>query len=680
MNRTRGELIVVQGGLLLLAFFSMQCFNKPPDSVAPQWDVGLTMPVSDRTYTLADIVAKDSSILNVVPGGTQLMYKSTIQATPTYVGDLITLDAFNSTSSAQLGPIAISPATVVLPIPLSGLLPGFPLPPVDSTAVPGIDGFAKGFSSVTFKSGTLSLKLNNYLPATITIKSPIVLIDSLGRTMGSFFVWGDTIPPYGALARTASLAGRTMTRKIRFTNMSFSEPGSVLTVPGGDLLGATLDASNLLASDAVLATIPPQMLVDNATTRLPLTDSTRIRDAKLKSGVMNIHFVSHLNLDSFFKFRFTQLFTPAGNMLVDSVNLSANGTADRSINLANFWIASGSQNLLSSLDLISSVNVYQGSAGQSVLVKETDNVAITTAISQIRVDSANCVIRPTLLAVDQRVKLNFGDLSGKFKGQLHFSTADLQFTPASKIGFPLALNLRLEAKRAGSSVPEVLVVPVGKVSNGTESIVFPPGDVARFLSDLSESFPDSMRVVGNVVVNPNYDTTAIGSVGRNSSFGGTLELGIPLSLSIVGGTFADTSTFGDTTGTGKGGKKIDEKSMNDFNYGRMYVEVDNGLPVQLSIKVALLDQAKKSLLEIPQSVGDSVRVASGVVANGDVQASSHSSSVIELKGFEVRQFNPAQFVKYAIALSTPGGQEVNLRSTDRVRVRIWSQFSYRVNP
>jgi len=186
--------------------------------------------------------------------------------------------------------------------------------------------------------------------------------------------------------------------------------------------------------------------------------------------------------------------------------------------------------------------------------------------------------------------------------------------------------------------------------------------------------------VGNIVVNPVYDTTSPGSVGRNSSFGGSLDLGIPLGLSIVGGSFADTSSFGDTTGTGRGEKRIDEKTLNDFNYGTMHVEIENGLPLQLSVKVGLLDQGRRKLLDLPQSAGDSVRVAAAAVANGNVQAPSRSTTVIELKGFEVRQFNPAQLVTYGITLSTPAGQDVNFNTTDRVRIRVWSQFSYRVNP
>ncbi len=69
----------------------------------------------------------------------------------------------------------------------------------------------------------------------------------------------------------------------------------------------------------------------------------------------------------------------------------------------------------------------------------------------------------------------------------------------------------------------------------------------------------------------------------------------------------------------------------------MHVEIDNGLPMGVKVKLVLLDKAHEPLLTVPQSEGDSVVIDAGVVANGDVQASTHSSRLIELKGTEVTQ-------------------------------------------
>ena len=100
----------------------------------------------------------------------------------------------------------------------------------------------------------------------------------------------------------------------------------------------------------------------------------------------------------------------------------------------------------------------------------------------------------------------------------------------------------------------------------------------------------------------------------------------------------------------------------------------------MKVKLVLLDKAREPLLTVPQSEGDSVVINAGVVANGDVQASTHSSRLIELKGTEVTQFNNAVYVRMSVGVATPGTEAVNFRTTDKVRVRVWSEFSYRVNP
>ena len=84
---------IVAIGLSLGAF---QCINKPMEPVMPNWDVDLAAPVANRTYSLGEIISKDTSLLSVSPGGTQMMLKTSVKADPTVVGDRISLDAFNT--------------------------------------------------------------------------------------------------------------------------------------------------------------------------------------------------------------------------------------------------------------------------------------------------------------------------------------------------------------------------------------------------------------------------------------------------------------------------------------------------------------------------------------------------------------------------------------------------------
>ena len=63
-----------------LALGAFQCINKPMEPVMPNWDVDLAAPVANRTYTLGELVEKDTTLLTVSPGGTQLMLKTSVKS------------------------------------------------------------------------------------------------------------------------------------------------------------------------------------------------------------------------------------------------------------------------------------------------------------------------------------------------------------------------------------------------------------------------------------------------------------------------------------------------------------------------------------------------------------------------------------------------------------------------
>jgi hypothetical protein len=215
---------------------------------------------------------------------------------------------------------------------------------------------------------------------------------------------------------------------------------------------------------------------------------------------------------------------------------------------------------------------------------------------------------------------------------------------------------------------------------GVNQITFAAGDVGSFLSSVTGTLPDSLRVIGSIVINPDYDTTAPAGIGRNCSFAADVDLSVPMSLSIADGAFSDTLVLGDTTGDGNADKRVDEKTLSDMNYGQLHVEIDNGTPLALKLKIGLMDRLRKMLLVVPQTEGDSIAIAGGAVMNGDVYASSRSTFTIDLQNADIRQFNLADLVKVDLALATSGTTPVNFRTTDKVHVRVWTQFSYRVNP
>jgi hypothetical protein len=275
-------------------------------------------------------------------------------------------------------------------------------------------------------------------------------------------------------------------------------------------------------------------------------------------------------------------------------------------------------------------------------------------------------------------------LPTRFSGQLHIPSAALGFSTLSTIDFPVDLYLKIGARKSAAGDSAFLLVPVAqrRLNPGSNSVQFNEGEVGQFLSQFSGSLPDSLHICGRVLVNPRdvYNPAIVGHLGQNSSFGGMMHLDVPMMLGIVDGLYRDTLSLGDTTGDGHQDFQINKDRFNDVNYGKMFVEVENGMPIQVGIKLGLLDGGRQSLLQLPQSGWPMSFNEALVDAQGNIIAPARSTSTLQLSEQDVRQFKPAEMLSYSFELHTPtGSPAVRFRTSDYVRVRIWSRLSYRVN-
>ena len=120
--------------------------------------------------------------------------------------------------------------------------------------------------------------------------------------------------------------------------------------------------------------------------------------------------------------------------------------------------------------------------------------------------------------------------------------------------------------------------------------------------------------------------------------------------------------------------------LKSINSGKVHFEINNGIPLGMSVTLTLLDKGRMPLLTIPQSTGDSVSVLAGVVASGEVVGPARVSRLVQLRRDEVRLFERAKYVRYGIGLATPGPGTVTFRSDHFITIRVWSELSYQVIP
>jgi hypothetical protein len=677
--------------LTLFAFLSLRCFNQPLEPVAPSWDTNLSLPLANRHYTLLEIVEKDTNLLRAGVGG-EIVYASSIDALPTFIGDVITVSPNDTVVTVNFGTFDVTGVPLYAPLDIPWLPRGSstPIPDTTLTFADVLDTIPT-FQRIIMESGTISLMLENNLPVAMEVVNPIELRDSQGGMVASFVYLPATIPANSSRTATDNLAGRELDNTVRISGLRFHTPGSTspVPIPTGTLFAATLSTTGLRARYAEFAEIPPQRLSDNDTTYLPIDDSTLVRELHLRTGRLQLQFASRVNLPMLFKFRLNELRRPVGAGFVayeDSLFLPARGSGSSFIDLAGSRIQSQSASLISSLEVVSSVILPAGS-GQPVTVSDTDKVVIAVSrLADIVVDSAVAVLRPSWVSVGSEFPVSFGELPTRFSGQLNIPSASLGFATVSSIGFPMDLDIRVGGRTAGGD-SVFLQVPASekRLQTGNDLVQFDPTEVGQFLSQFSGQLPERLRITGRVLVNPPdvYVPTpaGVGTVGRNSSFGGNLDLQVPLMLGIVNGTYRDTLVIGDTTADGLRDYTINKDRLNDVNHGTMHIEVQNGMPLELGISLRLLDRTGQSILLVPQS-GQGVQVtAAAVDGGGNVVLPAQSRSSFTLSQSEVRQFNPAEFLTYSVALvTTPGSPAVRFKTSDYVRVRMWSTLSYRVNP
>jgi hypothetical protein len=670
--------------VLALAGFSFNCVNKPLAPVAPTWATQMTAPVSLKSYTLADLVSKDSSLLGITPGGTQLVYRTTFQADPTFVGNLVSLSSFTSSSQVQLGVFSVNDVSCILPVTFPAWFPRGTTTPIPQATIAfdPLEGSLPGLDSVSFQSGTAELHLRNNLPVPVTVQNPITLMDGSGKVCGTFdFSGKGPIPPGIESVATMDLAGVFLTHTISLAGVTLSEPGTTLPlpIPSDSLVVARIVARNLVVRSAIVTTLPPQIAVNNVTRSFALKDSNLVKELYVKSGRITLHFQSALPVDASFSYSIGELLTPAGSVYTDNVSLPARGSFDRTIDLRTYRLHSPDGNYISALDVTGRVTLTPAGGGAPVSVQESDNISFALTATCIVADSVVGVMKPTWVNVNTVLPVNLGDLTKKFKGRVNVPAANLRLLPQSTIRFPLELDLKLQAEGNRGQLLSELNVPQTTTDGTMLPIDFVPGEVGRFLSSISGQLPDSLRVRGAVLVNPEYDISTPQSVGSRSWFGGQVQVSFPLMLSLAGGEFADTASIGDTSGAGQGHTLVDAKTAGQINSIKLHVVIDNAIPLQVALKLQLLDRAKRLLLVLPQTAGDSITIPAPVVLGGIVQSASHTERIIQLAGTEVQQFNTASSVTYGLGLSTAGTDPVSFESTQAIRIRVWAEFSYQVN-
>jgi len=682
-NRILGAAVLV-----LASMSAINCWKDPLTPVPPSWDVNLTFPIAVKDVTLSDVIQKDSTSVRA-DASNRIVFSSIVQATPFSLADQLSIMPSASNAHVELGSFAVALAPMVADINPPAFPPGSTInvPPgtfqaSDMQSSTGTSG------SVTFKSGTVALSFKNNMPITITPSRIITVVDAQGATIAAFDFGGQPIYPTRTEVRYSDLAEKTVGSSVTVTGLEFTTPGSIprVTFPTDSLLVATLSFDNAIASTAILTAVPSQRLIDNDRTTVTLDDSTMVALFAMKSGLLHFTFSNKIDLGVQFKFRVENLYKRMGSSLrnyEDSLYLSALGSANYTMDLTGCEFQSAPGLLLNTLELTSSVFIPDA-VTEPVSVHDTDKVQIAMApVSPIYVDTVKGALTPTWVNVNTAVGIDKGQFPSKLNGRLVIPSASLAFHFRSGIGYPADCYLDFTATRADGQTA-TLTIPADqrRIMPGGSTITFDPAEAGNFLSQFTAGLPDSVHISGKVLVNPpdcyTTDPLKVGGLSSAGSFGGTLQLSIPLTVGISQASYRDTVDFG--LAEDGSNKKPGEDELKNINTAKLHIEIQNGIPADVSVRVHVLDAMHHELLTLPQSGGTLAVAAATVDAQGFAAAPGISNLEIELNHAEAQQYSAATYVDYEVALQTPqGGSTVTFRTTDFVHVRVWTECSMGVN-
>ena len=212
--------------------------------VMPSWDTQIAVPIFNRSYTLEEILWKDSTTVSngdttvLKPGGSISVF-SLFGTQP--------ISKISFAGKLKIGSTEINYAqTDSTLLPLVGLTVA--VPPIQSQNFARDSSF-ENFQSATISSGTLNIIIKNDYPDTIIVSNINVIDPSNNSLILNIPIPGNLLAPNKSIDESQSLAGITLpdNPEISFT---YSSPGSVIpqTFQSDTVVAVSLNSSDIVVS------------------------------------------------------------------------------------------------------------------------------------------------------------------------------------------------------------------------------------------------------------------------------------------------------------------------------------------------------------------------------------------------------------------------------------------------
>ncbi|MFA6981310.1 MAG: hypothetical protein WC209_18430 [Ignavibacteriaceae bacterium] len=681
--------------LLVSISFMQSCGIKSP--TAPSWDVSLNLPLVDTTYSILDMIKKDSSI--VKPDYTKnglLVYSTVKDVEKIEVSDKLKVDGFSTNTSKQIGTISINGDSTKADIGFNwsqqGLTPGTQVPILAENNRPVSSDLdtIKQFQSAKFESGTINITIKNNFAQHVTLTVNGLTIKNsatneiVAQTTATLSVPPNSIKSFPAISFNT---GVTVKNQLKFeTTVSISGSGTNLVTIPQTAFTVTTKFSTLSVAEAS-AKIPQQnpVVIDSSITMDAVsTQPTKFKTIKIATGRLNITLINNLDVDANVVMEIANMKTPANVKYTVSKTILRKSTTKfvDNISLTDYSFVSLDNNPTNKVSY--KVTFTSQSSSDYRTIKKTDDFKATVDFSSLGIKEFNGLVKPTALdETRSAISLDTKDLQAKFGfGQINFNKPliELHLAPSAgaKLNFKIAGRLEAQNSIGQKNTLTLNANTMDKITiTETDTVIKLNADsVSNFFKKFSR-LPDSIFVYAGGTLNSNYQSVTV----TNTSFvSGSSKIEFPLDLGISDGVFTDSV---------KMDFDVDkQKNIRNLNTSDMTLILTNGLAASFTFTGKLYDSANTFLMYFPPKHADQDTAITvpgcETDANGSVVETKKvpKSFSIKIAVGESDLIARAKYMRILIKLNTSRASNlpVKFKTIDDIRIESFGGVNYRVNP
>ena len=680
--------------LLVLISFIQSCGIKSP--TAPSWDVALNLPLVDTTYSILDMIEKDSSI--VKPDYTKqglLIYSTVKDVEKIEVSDKLTVDGFSTNTSKAIGSISIDSDETTADIGFNwsqqGLTSGTQVPVLAENNRPVSSDLAaiSQFQSAKFESGTIVIDIKNNFTQFVTLTiNGLTIKNSATNEIVAQTTATLVVPPNstGSFPAISFNPGVTVKNQLKFeTTVSISGSGTNLVTIPQTAFSVTTKFSTLSVSEAS-AKIPQQNpVVIDSTITMDETSAqpTKFKTIKIATGRLNITLINNLDVDADVVMEIANMKTPSNVKYIVSKKILRKSTTKfvDNISLTDYSFASLDNNPTNKVNY--KVTFTSRGSTDYRTIKKTDDFQATVDFSSLGIKEFNGLVKPTALdETRSAISLDTKDLQTKFGfSQINFNKPliELHLAPSAgaKLNFKIAGRLEAQNSIGQKNTLSLNANTMNGKTTITETdtvITLNADSVSNFFKKFSR-LPDSIFVYAGGTLNANYQLVTV----TNTSFvSGSSKIEFPLDLGISDGVFTDSV-------------KMDfdadkQKNIKDLNSSDLSLILSNGLAVSFTFTGKMYDSTNTLLMYFPPKHSDQdtmVTVAGGVTdANGNVIARTTQTVKVKIAPGESDLIARAKYMRILVKLNTSRSSNlpVKFKTKDDIRIISFGGVNYHVNP